>query len=37
MADHSEERAAKIEDRISKLENRPKLSIEDVDLRITAL
>jgi polyhydroxyalkanoate synthesis regulator phasin len=36
-ADHSEERAAKIEDRLAKLENRPKLSIEDVDLRITAL
>ena len=37
FAEHSEERAAKVEDRLAKLENRPKLSIEDVDLRITAL
>ena len=35
--ENSEERAANIEERLAKLERLPKLSTQDVDLRITAI
>ena len=35
--DHSEEKAANVEDRLAKLEKRPRLSTEDVELKISAI